>query len=770
MNKDGKKKLEIEEEIQEEDIYSNFIKNEENSSEKEEKKDDSLSKNIDNDKKEDTEEIKNDTPENNVGAYQYREKEYKTNTLKEHTKITKASKASRIILFGFYALVVVIGALAILMIRDNKYEFYLKQEEVEISVGSSYQVELIPKDIRYFDYLKYNYTIADESVASVDEYGTVTTKKAGKTTLRIGLRPGLTSKVMQIVSSSIDIDDLDIGIVEKDNLKQVNMIDLGVDHSVTVKAIVNNENDINVTATFTSSDESVVTVDDFGNVTAVGEGETTIKGELDGVVAEIPIVVTKDPISTSLPKETKTKIVKIDLGVGDKVSKYVNDSIQLTPTTEPNNVKGATIKWTSSDTKVATVSNNGLIKCLKEGRTTITAAIDGVKASVIVVVENKPTKTLEEKVQKIDLGVSKEVTKYVNDQLQLYPKIEPSNVKSATIKWTSSDTKVATVSNNGLIKCLKEGSATITATIDGVKASLNVKVKNKEREKVTKITFGMGDKYTTTVKDKFTVSPTITPKTATGYTIKWTSSDTKVATVNNGKVECLKAGTTTISAEADGVRASFKLTVNGIREKVKKINLGVAESVTKLIGESLKITPTVEPKTATGYGITWESINPKVATIKDGLIKCISKGNSTITAEIKEDNVKASVEVLCREKETIPKGSQFGASQIKLDKTELTVENGKTAKFAVTVTNAAGTLKITSSSSSVATITMPSGDICKDNICFFDGIQKGDTLEFVVNGKKAGTAYINVSNVEIYGSDANITEIKGTGKVGILVK
>ena len=118
----GKKKLEIEDEVQQENIYSNFIEKVEVSNP--ETKDDNINR-------DDANKINMDT---DISTYQYKEKEYKSNTLSENTKITKASKASRAILIGFYLILIVVVALVIFMIRANKYEFYLKNKSIIIDL------------------------------------------------------------------------------------------------------------------------------------------------------------------------------------------------------------------------------------------------------------------------------------------------------------------------------------------------------------------------------------------------------------------------------------------------------------------------------------------------------------------------------------------------------------------------------------------------------------------------------------------------------------
>ena len=68
----------------------------------------------------------------NDQPYAYKEKEYKTNTLEEHTTVTNSSRMSKVLLYGFYLVFIVIGLIVFIMIRSNKYEFYLKEEEITV--------------------------------------------------------------------------------------------------------------------------------------------------------------------------------------------------------------------------------------------------------------------------------------------------------------------------------------------------------------------------------------------------------------------------------------------------------------------------------------------------------------------------------------------------------------------------------------------------------------------------------------------------------------
>ena len=128
--------------------------------------------------------------------------------------------------------------------------------------------------------------------------------------------------------------------------------------------------------------------------------------------------------------------------------------------------------------------------------------------------------------------------------------------------WTSSNTSVATVSE-GTVKALKTGTATIkVTTTDGgktaeCKVTVNAKVVSVESVKLNKSTL------TLTEGDIEKLTATVYPDDATNKNVTWASSNTSVATVNNGTVNALSAGTTTIKViTTDGAKtAACQVTV-----------------------------------------------------------------------------------------------------------------------------------------------------------------------------------------------------------------
>ena len=89
----------------------------------------------------------------------------------------------------------------------------------------------------------------------------------------------------------------------------------------------------------------------------------------------------------------------------------------------------------------------------------------------------------EDKISKISI-VSGKSEVNVGDELELNLKITPSNAKTEgkEIKWSSSDESVISVDSNGKIKAIKDGKATITVEIDGIKSTIDINVNKEEEE------------------------------------------------------------------------------------------------------------------------------------------------------------------------------------------------------------------------------------------------------------------------------------------------
>ena len=190
-----------------------------------------------------------------------------------------------------------------------------------------------------------------------------------------------------------------------------------------------------------------------------------------------------------------------------------------------------------------------------------------------------------------------------------------SNDKDAKATFTSSNTKVATVSSTGVVKGVKAGTATITASYGNATATCTVTVKASS-VKFAKKTVVVYKGKTATVK-----------ATLAGVSsVKYTSSNNKVATVNSktGAVKGLKAGTVTITATSGKLKATYKLTVKNSTFSLTKSSATIKKGKTT----------TIKSKAAPAGKVTYTSSNKKVATVTSkGVVKGIKKGKATITVK-----------------------------------------------------------------------------------------------------------------------------------------
>ncbi len=307
-----------------------------------------------------------------------------------------------------------------------------------------------------------------------------------------------------------------------------NNISLTVGNKFKLNYKVSPDNATDKSVTWSSSNDKVVSVNN-GELTAksVGNSTITIKTK-NGKTASIKINVLSNDIAAS----------SISLNASNKTIS-IGESFTLSPSIQPSNATNVTITWSSSNTSVATV-NNGIIKGIKAGTAIITVRTNNGKTAICNVTVN------EVSANSISLNKSSATIK-IGESTTLSATVSPSNATNKTITWSSSNTSVATV-NNGIIKGIKAGTATITAkTSNGKAATCTITVSNID---VTSVSL---DKTSANIKvgETTSLTATVSPSNATNKTITWSSSDTSVATVENGTIKGIKAGTATITAKSN---------------------------------------------------------------------------------------------------------------------------------------------------------------------------------------------------------------------------
>jgi uncharacterized protein YjdB len=228
----------------------------------------------------------------------------------------------------------------------------------------------------------------------------------------------------------------------------------------------------------------------------------------------------------------------------------------------------------------------------------------------------------------------------------------PIDASNKKIAWSSSNTGVATVDENGKVKAIASGEATITATsTDGGARVASILIRAiSSVTKITDITF-------TNVPaaifqgETLTLVPTIAPSAATYTTLKYESTNVAVATVSEtGVVTAVAKGNVDITiSSTDGGMVSVKLPLT-INEVIPATGLQITPLSESLgTGEVKTLGLTVVPSNATVAALNWTSSNTAVATVdQNGVVTTIAGGESTITVANKA-GVKGTVKVVVEE-------------------------------------------------------------------------------------------------------------------------
>ena len=477
---------------------------------------------------------------------------------------------------------------------------------------------------------KVTWSSNEPTVAEVDQTGMITAKKEGSAVITVTAQDGSgKTATCQVNVTDIKVSGITLSAstlaMQTEDVKQLSVTNL-TPANATNKALK-----------WESKNTWVATVDESGNVTAKNPGEATITvtaADNGGAQATCKVTVTERTAPV-------IKVTQIQLSQ-TRASLNEGKELQLTATVLPANATNQSLTWSSSVEGVATVDSTGKVTAIKAGTTVITATAkddSGISASCTVQVTVPTVKVTGITLNKTTASVVKGKT------VALTATVTPDTATDKTIKWTTSNKNVATVSTDGVVTAKAAGTAIITATAaddSGVKATCKITVTNPVI-KVTKVT--LNKTTASVVKGKtLTLTATVTPTNATNKNVTWKSSNTKIATVDgNGKVTAVAAGTATITctAKADKSKsATCKITVTNPVVKVTKLRMNKT-SVDLLKGKTVQLKVTVTPSNATNKAVTWTSSNKRIATVtSNGLVKAVRTGTVTITARAKDGSGK----------------------------------------------------------------------------------------------------------------------------------
>ena len=256
---------------------------------------------------------------------------------------------------------------------------------------------------------------------------------------------------------------------------------------------------------------------------------------------------------------------------------------------------------------------------------------------------------------------------------------------SDTFSWNSSDKEVAIVTEDGQIEALKEGDATITIKIDNNTYIIKVHVEGSSIV-VTDIKLDT-NKLELHVDDVYEFTTHISPEEAKDVELSWHSSNEKVVTVDNGKIKAIGVGSSTITVKTgNGYTDICTVQVTNLEdeedEDITNINLDVSSIILKS-GIEYTLDYSIEPRDAKTK-LNWESSDPNVATVENGVIKTLAPGTTAITVSKSNKEATCYLTVVKGDSSTpdvIDDGKEVKAVSINVNQAELSLKVG--ASYAI---------------------------------------------------------------------------------------
>jgi uncharacterized protein YjdB/N-acetylmuramoyl-L-alanine amidase len=388
----------------------------------------------------------------------------------------------------------------------------------------------------------------------------------------------------------------------------------------------------NKTVYWYTSDSSIATVNE-GTIYAKREGEaiiTAISGNRQKI-AKCKVIVSKPEVPLTGIK-LKEENVTVEIGKTGYIGAIYN----------PSDASDKVLYWSSSDESVAKV-NEGVITAIGEGKAilTATARAGGKTASCTVTVENPNFVHIDEiKMKTEELNLNKGENGWVGVTYS------PSNASNKVLTWKSSNEEVVTV-REGNVKAVGEGKAVLTATSEdgGKTTSCIVTVVDPKFVHIDEIKMKT-EELNLNKGENGWIGVTYNPSNASNKVLTWKSSNEDVAIVREGNVKAVGEGTAILTATSEdgGKTASCKVIVTGGKKHLENIALKTTTLEMKP-GEGKTIYVEYNPSDVEDKVLYWTSNNEKVVTVREGYVKAVGEGTTTITATSRDGNKTATCKI-----------------------------------------------------------------------------------------------------------------------------
>ena len=293
------------------------------------------------------------------------------------------------------------------------------------------------------------------------------------------------------------------------------------------------------------------------------------------LIIPLPVYADDEPVSSL----GDTPIDSINLSPSDKTI-YEGESFSISASWLPIDATDTDLEFISDDVSIATVTPDGTVTGIKQGNTfiTVTNPDSGVFQTCNV--------TVNKKVLVSSVSFAGPFTTISKSEVRrLYANVLPSNASNRTLTWKSSNTKILTVDGNGNVRGIADGKAVISATSkDGTNKVAQVTITVKTIA-VSKIAFAPSDVRLFSNQKTANLRINFTPYNASNKSIKYTSSNPQVISVDSsGKVTMKKPGKATITAtSANGKKATCRVFGFKVTKEFAKLAPSTAMTYNELV-------------------------------------------------------------------------------------------------------------------------------------------------------------------------------------------
>ncbi len=499
----------------------------------------------------------------------------------------------------------------------KQYQVFVAQKVTKLEVSASKKaigvggtlllhVQVTPADATWKDV---TWTSQTPRILSVTQNGQVTGLAKGEGHIRVTANDGSKRSAEFIVRveqlpTGITVREDRLTILSESDPQVANLLEMNADLPVlvmragdnaTIMATVSPDNANNKKFVLTLDNPALARVNGGNLLHALAAGETflTVSAEADPDVKKEYHLLILQPVT------------KVTVSASKKVV-AVGGTCQVTASIEPYNATWKDVTWSSRNTNVLSVDQNGIVTGLARGEGRIRATANdgsGRMGEITISVEQQPT----------TITITGKNSVVVGHSLTLQANVEPRNANNKRIIWSTSNPNVATVSANGRVTGVHAGTCFITCTseVDGmVSASWRMDVV----QLVEKINFALPS-VSLNVNETAKVFWSVEPNSATDKSVTLTSNNTKVATVDpDGTIHGWKRGECTITAKAnDGSGKTARVKVS-VLQPVLGVHM-YNDTVTVDVDERVTLRAELEPSDASNKHMTWSIADPTIATI-----------------------------------------------------------------------------------------------------------------------------------------------------------